>query len=899
MAGVAADGARSLAAVYDPRAVESAVYERWLEADAFAVPADPGGRPRFSIVMPPPNVTGRLHIGHALDNALQDVFVRWHRMCGDATVWIPGTDHAGIATQAVVERRLAGEGRSRREMGRDTFLEAVWRWKGEYEAGIVEQLRRLGCSCDWSRQRFTLDPGLSAAVEEVFVRYWQDGLLYRGDYIVNWCPSCGTAISDLEVDHRPEDAHLYRIRYPVEGGGQVVIATVRPETMLGDTAVAVHPEDPRYHALVGRFVLLPLTARRVPIVADAHVDPKFGTGALKVTPAHDADDAAIAGRHGLAAIGVIGPDGRMTAEAGAFAGLTVAEARTAVVAALEAQGLLEGSEPYEAAVGRCSRCDGVVEPLISRQWFVRMRHLAAAAAQAVRDGRIRFVPEGFTRLFLQWMDGVHDWCISRQLWWGHRIPAYECAQCGEVAVARQPLAACPRCGGAAMVRDPDVLDTWFSSALWPLSTLGWPHAGPDLEAYFPTDLLVTGRDILFFWVARMAFSSLHLTGEVPFRVVLLHGLVRDAQGRKMSKSLGNGVDPMEMIDRYGADALRLTLLVGVAPGNDQRFAPDKLEGSQRFCNKLWNAARFALAALGPEAPSEVPPQHLELVDRWLLSRLEEATVAAQQALERLDAGEALAGLQSLVWETFCDWYLEAAKPRLYGDATAEGAAAARHTLYTALVGILRLLHPFLPFITEAIWSQLPVSPWPLLATAPWPRPGAFTREHESGDAFELVREIVGAIRSLRAEVRVPPSARVDVVVRGPGVTEALRGAGGVVRSLARVERLEERAQRDGERGVAAVVGAGVEVLVLLEGVVDVHAEAQRLLRERDGVAAHRGKAEARLADTDFLERAKPEVIARERVRLDTLAASIARLDQRIAQLRGADRGKAQDPADGK
>ena len=898
MADAAADESRSLAAVYDPRTVEAAMYERWLEADAFAVPANPAGRPRFSIVMPPPNVTGRLHIGHALDNALQDVFVRWHRMCGDATVWVPGTDHAGIATQAVVERRLASEGLARREMGRDAFVAAVWRWKGEYEAGIVEQLRRLGCSCDWTRQRFTLDPGLSDAVEEVFLRYWRDGLLYRGDYIVNWCPSCGTAISDLEVDHRPEESHLYRIRYAVEGGGHVVIATVRPETMLGDTAVAVHPEDARYRSLVGRLVVVPLTGRRVPVVADAHVDPAFGTGALKVTPAHDADDAAIAGRHGLAAIGVIGTDGRMTVEAGAFAGLTVDAARTAVVAALRTEGLLEGSEPYEAAIGRCSRCDGVVEPLISRQWFVRMEQLAAAAARAVRDERIRFVPEGFARLFLQWMDGVHDWCISRQLWWGHRIPAYECPHCGEVVVARQAPDACPRCGAGGLERDPDVLDTWFSSALWPLSTLGWPDGGADFASYFPTDLLVTGRDILFFWVARMAFSSLHLTGEVPFRVVLLHGLVRDAQGRKMSKSRGIGIDPMEMIDRYGADALRLTLLVGVAPGNDQRFAPEKLEGSRRFCNKLWNAARFALGALGSEVPT-TPPPHLELVDRWMLGRLEEAAAAAQQALERLDAGEALSGLQSLVWETFCDWYLEAAKPRLYGDAAADGAASARHTLHTALTGILRLLHPFLPFITEAIWSQLPAAPWPLLATAPWPAPGAFTTDPDAGSDFELVRAIVGAVRSLRAEVRVPPAARVNVVVRGPGVAAALRGAAEVVRALARVDRLEERVPRADERGVAAVVGAGVEVLVVLDGVVDLRAEAQRLARERAGVAAHRGKAEARLADADFLARAKPEVIERERVRLETLAASIASLDQRIAQLRGPSRGEPQTDADGK
>ena len=871
----------ALPSSYDPGPVEGRIYERWEAAGAFVAPGDPGDRPRFSIVMPPPNVTGRLHMGHAMDNTLQDVFVRWHRMRGDATLWLPGTDHAGIATQAVVEKRLSAEGTSRRSLGREGFLERVWAWKDEYEAGITTQLRRFGCSCDWTRRRFTLDPGLSRAVEEVFIRYHREGLLYRGNYIVNWCPTCGTAISDLEVEHEPEESRLYRVRYPLEGGGEIVIATVRPETMLGDTAVAVHPEDERYCGLIGRKVILPLVGRLIPIVADAHVDPTFGTGALKVTPAHDADDAAIAERHGLGAVAVIGTDGRMTAEAGSFAGLATQEARAAVARRLEAEGLLAGEEPYTVAVGRCSRCGTVVEPLISRQWFVRMRSLADAAAQAVRDGRIRFVPEGFAKIFLQWMDNAHDWCVSRQLWWGHRIPAYECARCGETVVAAEGPAACPRCGAPDPARDPDVLDTWFSSALWPFSTLGWPDESDLLAGYYPTDLLVTGRDIIFFWVARMAFSGLHFTGREPFRTVLLHGLVRDGQGRKMSKSLGNGIDPLEIIDRYGADALRLTLLVGVAPGNDTRFAPDRIEGSQRFCNKLWNAARFVLGAGGDEHGAG--PQ--ELADRWITSRLSSAAQAATAALERFDAGEALSGLQAFVWDEFCDWYVEAVKGRLYGHEGPASAAAARSTIRTVLGGILRLLHPFLPFITEEIWGHLPEpADRGLLITAPWPESGEWPEDPEAEAHFGLLREVISAIRSLRAEMRVPPAAQVRVLIQGAGARDVLDAERAAVAALARVASFEFRGPTQGELGVSAVVGAGVEVLLLLDGLVDVGAEVARLRKERDSAERERDRTRTRLTNPDFATRAKPEVVTREGERLAALEATVLRLSQRLAEL---------------
>lgn len=873
---------------YDAGAVEGRISKAWLDAGIFRAP-EPAGRPRFSIVMPPPNVTGRLHMGHALDCTLQDVFVRWHRMRGDATLWLPGTDHAGIATQAVVERRLREEGTGRVALGREEFLRRVWAWKDEYEADIGRQLRRMGCSCDWSRQRFTLEPALARAVEEVFIRYHRDGLIYRGDYIVNWCPACGTAVSDLEVDHEPEPSRLYEVRYPLEGGGAIMVATVRPETMLGDVAVAVHPADVRHGDHVGRTAVLPLSGRRIPVIADAAVDPEFGTGALKITPAHDLTDAQIALRAGLPAVTVIGTDGRLTAEAGPrFAGLPVAEARAAVVAALQAEGALAAERPHVAPVGRCSRCHGVIEPLISRQWFVRMRPLADAAAAAVRDGRVRLVPGSpFTDIFLQWMDGAHDWCISRQLWWGHRIPAYECPACGETVVAAEAPPACPRCGHPEMSRDPDVLDTWFSSALWPFATLGWPEGGADLPAYYPTDLLVTGRDIIFFWVARMVWSGLYATGEPPFRTVLLHGLVRDAEGRKMSKSLGNGIDPLELIDRGGADALRLTLLVGVAPGHDSRFLPEKLEGSQRFCNKLWNVARLVLGAEDDGTPPGAP----ELPDRHIRSRLEAARAAAEQALERLDAGEALAGLQAFVWDEFCDWYAEATKRRLYGRAGAASRAAARATLREVLAGALRLLHPFLPFITEELWGQLGEPG--LLAAARWPDPAPGGRDEAAEAAFGRVQAAVAAIRSLRAELRIPPAAELPALAHGAGAA-ALAEERETVCALARLRSLELRAPRPGEPGASAVVPGGLELHLPLEGVIDVPAEAARLGRELEGARREQERAATRLANAEFRNRARPEVVAREEERLGELRGTVRRLTERIAALSGRQEPGAQN-----
>ena len=878
------EGEGGLAPVFDPGSIEGIIYGKWMASGAFAAPEHPApGQQRFSIVMPPPNVTGRLHMGHALDNTLQDVFVRWQRMRGLATLWLPGTDHAGIATQAVVERRLGLEGESRASLGRQRFVERVWEWKREYEEGIVGQLQRLGCSCDWSRQRFTLDPGLSSAVREVFLRYHAQGLIYRGPYIVNWCPGCATAISDLEVEHQEEDSTLYHIAYPVTDSrgqpqGEIVIATVRPETMLGDAAVAVHPDAARYTHLRGGSVRLPLVDRQLPIIADEHVDPSFGTGALKVTPAHDADDYAIGQRHNLPAYAVIGPDGRVLPEWGPVAGLSVDAARVAIVEALEKEGALRGREAYAAAVGRCQRCGGVIEPLISTQWFLRMRTLADAAAAAVEAGEIRFVPEGFGKIFLQWMGGAHDWCISRQLWWGHPIPAYHCPACGEVTLADAVPERCPRCGSIERAPDPDVLDTWFSSALWPFSTLGWPEETSDLAAYYPTDLLVTGRDILFFWVARMVFSGLRLTGAVPFRTVLLHGLVRDAQGRKMSKSLGNGIDPLEVIDRYGADALRLTLLSGVAPGNDLRFAPDRIEGSQRFCNKLWNAARFALEHLDG-APGKPGPA--ELADRWIESRLARLAADMNTALSAYDTSGAVALLTGFVWEDFCDWYLEAVKSRLHGRHGEASRDRARQTLGRILDGVLRLAHPILPFITEAIWERVPGNGDDLLLCAAYPAAEGFTTDLEAEGGFELLRAVVTSVRSLRAEFGVPPAATVRVHLRGEGA-EAVTAGRDLVLELSRARQLIIGEPED--RSASAVVGPGIEVLVPLGDVVDLEQVITRLRRERQSAETERDRTAARLDNPTFRERAKPEVVERDRERLQVLAGKVQSLGERLRQL---------------
>ncbi|MBX6350262.1 MAG: valine--tRNA ligase [Clostridia bacterium] len=888
-----------LARAFDPRAVEPRIYARWEADGLFHAEVDPARRP-YCIVMPPPNVTGDLHLGHALDTVIQDVLVRWRRMEGDAVLWQPGTDHAGIATQAVVERRLLAEGRSRHDLGRERFLERVWAWKDEYESHILDQLRRMGASADWSRTRFTMDEGLSRAVVEVFVRYHEEGLLYRDDAVVHWCPDCRTALSDLEVEHWEEDGALWTIRYPLEGGGEIRVATTRPETMLGDTAVAVHPDDPRYRSLAGRTAILPLVGRRLPVVADPAVEREFGTGAVKVTPGHDPLDFEIGRRHGLEAIQVVGWDGRMTDAAGEpYKGLRREEARRRVLADLAAQGLLVSEAAHRHAVGHCSRCDAVIEPLVSRQWFLRMRPLAEPAIRAVREGRLRIVPRRFTKIYLHWLENIRDWCVSRQIWWGHRIPAYECEVCGETTVARSRPERCPRCGaeGTRLRQDEDVLDTWFSSALWPFSTLGWPDDTAELRFFYPTSTLVTGYDILFFWVARMAMSGLHFMGEVPFRTVLLHGLVRDAEGRKMSKSRGNTLDPVELVDEYGADALRWALVHGTAMGGDVNVGRERLEAGRNFANKIWNAGRFALSQLGASPPGRreeawlraglpddrVPPGFApaDLVDRFCLDRLAAHAAEVRRHLRRFELGEALAVAYAFVWDEFCDWYLEASKHRLYGHEGEEARATARLVLWGAFGTVLRLLHPFLPFVTEELWSRLPGARGSVMQAA-YPRPPRAWRDPEAESDMRLAIELVRTVRALRGEVGVEPGRPVRVVLV-PGELRPGVARGAHLLRLARVESWELAARAPAEPAVAQVV-RGVGVYLPLQGQVDVEREAARLEAERRAVEERRRRLAERLARPGYQEKAPAEVVARDRAALAELERVLAGLAERAARL---------------
>ncbi|MBE3575761.1 MAG: valine--tRNA ligase [Firmicutes bacterium] len=962
-----------LPSVYDPRGLEEELYEGW-EKQGFFHARDDDPRPPYSIVIPPPNVTGQLHLGHALNNTIQDVLIRWQRMQNRNALWMPGTDHAGIATQARVEEELNKEGLSRYDLGREKFLERVWQWKEQYGNRILFQLRRLGCSCDWERTRFTLDEGLSQAVREVFVSLYEKGLIYRGHRIINWCPHCYTALSDIEVEHEDRPGHLWYLRYPLEGDGEgsagdaIVVATTRPETMLGDTAIAVHPDDERYRHLVGKTAILPILGRRLPIVADAYVDPGFGTGAVKVTPAHDPNDFEIGQRHNLEQIAVIDEHGRMTAAAGPYAGLDRYECRKKLLADLEVGGFLEKTEELRHAVGTCSRCDTVVEPLISEQWFVRMKPLAEPAAQAVRDGRIRFVPERFAKMYLEWVDNVRDWCISRQLWWGHRIPVWYCQDCGETVVARQDPTQCPRCGSHHLQQDPDVLDTWFSSALWPFSTMGWPERTPTLERFYPTNVLVTGFDIIYFWVARMVFMGLEFMHQVPFHDVYITGLIRDAQGRKMSKSLGNGIDPVDVISQYGADALRFSLLFGLTAGYDMRFWMDKVESARNFANKIWNASRFTLmnvedydpaegakilqgllAAGGQvaEAQAQDPEalaQGLELPDRWILSRFARAARQVHELLSQYDVGEAARTLYDFTWSELCDWYIEAVKPRLYAGQSREDAANAGRTgsangladsaarsrrvaqavLLYVLDGTLRLLHPFMPFLSEAIWQKLPATlptemtfqaagadaqgrsalgggKAPSIMVAAWPAsfPAWQGRPDPGADkAMDVLIQVVRAIRNLRAEAHLAPGRRVPVILRAPAAAHAiLQDQAEIVTRLAALERMEwlEAEGPDPDAGAAtgqerrprqaySAVAAGVEIFLPLAGLVDIDQERQRLQKEVSQLQAEIRRLQGKLANPSFVQKAPAEVVEKERQRLRDAEDSVRKLQTHLAEL---------------
>jgi len=891
-------GPNRLAPVYDPASVETRRYQEWLDAGYFRAEIREGVKP-FAIVIPPPNVTGILHIGHALNNSLQDVLIRWRRMTGQPTLWLPGTDHASIATHAKIEEMLASEGTNRFEIGREAFMERAWAWKDKYGGIILEQLKRLGCSCDWSRERFTMDEGLSRAVIEEFCRLYEEGLMYRGDYIVNWCPDCHTVVSDIEVEHQDEDSHLWHVAYPLEdGSGEIVVATTRPETMLGDTAVAVHPDDGRYRGLVGKFAVLPVIGRRLPVIADRYVDPSFGSGAVKVTPAHDPNDYELGRRHGLPAVQVIGRDMKMTAEAGKYAGKDRYDCRALLVQELESLGLLRAVEPYRHAVGHCHRCGSVVEPLVSRQWFVRMKPLAGPAVEAVKRGFIRIFPERFEKIYLNWMENIRDWCISRQLWWGHRIPVWYCQDCGEVIVAREAPVECTACGSQALEQDPDVLDTWFSSALWPFSTLGWPDDTEDLRYFYPNSVLVTAYDIIFFWVARMIFSGLHLMGEKPFRDAVIHGLVRDAYGRKMSKSLGTGIDPLEAIDRYGADALRFALLSVTTLGDVGRFSWSRTEFGRNFVNKLWNAARFVIMNLdgagdaaapvrspagGPAAPS----RNLELADRWILSRLSAVTARVTELLGQYDVGEAARLLHDFAWGEFCDWYIEISKIRLYGQD--EGAKeTARATLVYVLERLMRLLHPIMPFVTEEIWQSLPHE-GPSVMVAPWPERQAHLEDASAEDQMARIMDTIRAIRNVRAEMNVPLGRRAAVVVQTdePALAGLLEASAGYMAALASVDGLQVGPVTPVKPPqAAAAILPGLEVHIPLKGLIDLERETERLSRALVGAQAELARSRGKLSNEDFATKAPTEVVEREREKEAQLADTVSRLERRLEVLKG-------------
>ncbi len=856
---------------YEPKAVEKHWYAVWEKEGLFSA-ADTSDQTPFSIVIPPPNVTGVLHMGHALNNTMQDILCRYRRLKGDNVLWMPGTDHAGIATQNVVERKLASEGRDRHQLGRDKFIEEVWKWRKDYGSAIINQLKRMGASCDWQRERFTMDEGLSKAVRTVFVRLYEEGLIYRGLYITNWCPRCQTALSDLEVEHEELDGHLYHIRYPLaDGSGAVVVATTRPETMLGDTAVAVHPQDERYQSLSCREVILPLMDRKMPIISDDYVDTAFGTGALKVTPAHDPNDFEIGQRHNLPSVKVIGDDGSMTSEAGDFEGQDRFECRKAVVAALKDQDLLVNMDPHKHGVGHCYRCKSVVEPNLSRQWFVDAKTLAKPAIEAVESGKTRIIPEIWTKTYFDWMYNIKDWCISRQIWWGHQIPAWTCQSCNELIVAMDTPSQCSKCGHQELVQDSDVLDTWFSSGLWPFSTMGWPEQTDLLKTFYPTSVLITGFDILFFWVARMMMLGIHFMGEVPFKDVYVHALVRDEEGKKMSKSKGNVIDPLNVIEKYGTDAFRFTLAAFAAQGRDIKMSEQRVEGYGHFINKLWNAARFALMHLDekPDAYDKIDPARLSLPDRWILARLNKVTRQVSQTLDDYKYNEAAGAAYQFVWHEFCDWYLEAAKPALYDDENVPSQSAARQVLWITLRDILVLLHPFAPFVTEEIWDKMPGTRGSIMQ-ATYPEPDNYLADPENlaqaEDEMAFVMEIITGIRNIRGEMNISPSMKLEVNVTSH--KETLRQVAethkAIIVNLARLTSLQVQDGDERSPTAATAIVTDATILVELKGVVDFAQEAQRLEKGIGKLDKELSGIEKKLGNQGFLAKAPDKVVAEVR-----------------------------------
>ena len=888
---------KELAKTYDPKGIEDRLYSKWEEKKYFHAEVDETKKP-FTIVIPPPNITGKLHMGHALDNTMQDILIRWKRMQGYNALWQPGTDHASIATEVKIINELKKEGIDKHDLGRDKFLERAWEWKKEYGGRIIQQLKKLGSSCDWDRERFTMDEGCNEAVTEVFIKMHEKGYIYKGSRIVNWCPVCNTSISDAEVEYEEQAGHLWHIKYPlIEEDGSVSttkfieFATTRPETMLGDSAVAVNPDDDRYKDMVGKEVMLPIINRKIPIIADSYVDMEFGTGVVKITPAHDPNDFEVGKRHNLPEINILNDDATINKNGGKYEGLDRYECRKQIVAELDGMGLLVRIEDYSHNVGTHDRCHTTVEPMIKKQWFVKMDELIKPAVKAVQDGEIRLIPPRMDKTYFNWTDNIRDWCISRQLWWGHRIPAYYCEDCGEVVVGREMPDKCPKCGCTRFRQDPDTLDTWFSSALWPFETLGWPEKTKDLEYFFPTDVLVTGYDIIFFWVIRMIFSSYEQMGTYPFKTVLFHGLVRDSQGRKMSKSLGNGIDPLEVIDQYGADALRLTLITGNAPGNDMRFYNERVENSRNFANKVWNASRFIMMNMGEDEKSAIHqpmPAGLEPVDHWILSKLNQTIKDATENMDHFELGIAVQKVYDFIWDEFCDWYIEMVKPRLYNSDDQTSHAAAMWTLQTVLINALKLLHPYMPFITEEIFctmqdeeESIMISSWPVYQEA-W----NFAQDEKE---IETIKEAVRGIRNVRTQMNVAPSrkAKVYVVSEKQELLEIFKTGKLFFESLAYAS--ESICQKD-KTGIAddavTVAIPDATVYIPFTDLVDLSAEIERLEKEKARLEGELKRSRNMLSNEKFISKAPQAKIDEEKEKQHKYEQTYAQVEERLAQLRG-------------
>lgn len=877
---------KNIPTVYDSQSFEKKWYKYWEDNKLFHAEVKMDKQP-FSIVIPPPNVTGQLHMGHALDNTLQDIQIRWRRMQGYNTLWMPGADHAGIATQIKVEEMLAQDNISRYDLGRDKFIEKVWEWKEQYGDRIITQLKSLGASCDWERERFTMDEGCSKAVREVFVSLYEKGLIYQGYRITNWCPRCNTALSDIEVEHEDKPGNLYHLRYQVENSDEyIIVATTRPETMLGDSGVAVHPEDERYCHLIGKNLILPIEERKIPIFADDYVDPFFGTGAVKVTPAHDPNDFEMGQRHNLEQIVILNSNATMAENTGKYQGLDRYACRKALLQDLEAIGALVKIEEHNHAVGQCQRCSTIVEPMVSKQWFVKMESLAQPAIAAVETEKIKFVPERFTKIYLNWLDGIRDWCISRQIWWGHRIPAWYC-ECGETIVARDSVNSCPKCGSANVKQDEDVLDTWFSSALWPFSTMGWPEQTPELKQFYPTSVLVTGYDIIFFWVARMIMMGLEFQQEIPFKHVFIHGLVRDSQGRKMSKSLGNGIDPLEVVEKYGADTLRFMLITGNTPGNDMRFYWERVESTRNFANKLWNASRFVLMNL-TDYDENFDPQASDytLADKWILSRYNQTVSDVTRNLERFELGEAGRAIYEFIWNEFCDWYIELSKARLYNKEDNRARQTAQSVLCYVLENTLKLLHPFMPFITEEIWQHIPHKGDSIIV-ASWPVEQTTLTDKKSELNMEIVMETIKVIRNMRAEVNVAPGRKSEAILQlaSAELVQLFELNASYVKTLAAVDPLNvslTTAEKP-ENAMAAVV-SGVEIYMPLKGLIDVDKETARLNKELLTLDKELARVSGKLSNEGFVAKAPPDVIEKEKAKQQEFEEKVKAINERLSYL---------------